>query len=269
MSASPASPVSARAAATVLLLRDRPQGMEVFMVVRHHEIDFASGALVFPGGRVDPDDAAIAEALGGASHATPIHVAAVRETFEECGVLLARRRGEQGLVGAEVVQRLEAPRAALCRREAAFADILAAEDLVPATDLLVHFAHWITPRTQPKRFDTHFFLTVAPEDHLALHDGGEAVDSVWIRPADALDDAANGRRKMIFPTRINLMKLARETTAEASIGAARSAPVITVEPEFVRAVPGGRELRIPLAAGYGGEIFLAHDMPASGGAPPR
>jgi 8-oxo-dGTP pyrophosphatase MutT (NUDIX family) len=262
MPASPASPVSARSAATVLLLRDRPQGMEVFMVVRHHEIDFASGALVFPGGRVDPEDAAVAEALGDAPNATPIHVAAVRETFEECGVLLARRRGEQGLVGAEVVQRLEAPRAALCRREASFAEILSAGDLVPATDLLVHFAHWVTPRTQPKRFDTHFFLAVAPEDHLALHDGGETVDSVWIRPDDALGEAAGGRRKLIFPTRMNLLKLAREKTSAASIGAARSAPIVTVEPEVVRAVEGGRELRIPLAAGYGGEVFLARDLPA-------
>lgn len=262
MSASAESSVPARLAATILLLRDRPQGMEVFMVVRHHEIDFASGALVFPGGRVDPGDAEIAAGLGGGADATPIHVAAVRETFEECGVLLARRRGQEALVSAEVLQRLEAPREALCRRETSFAEILSAGDLVPATDLLVHFAHWVTPRTQPKRFDTHFFLAVAPEDHLALHDGGEAVDSVWIRPGDALGEAAAGRRKLIFPTRMNLLKLARETTAAASIGAARSAPIVTVEPELMRTAEGRRELRIPLAAGYGGEVFLATELPA-------
>lgn len=232
------------------------------MVVRHHEIDFASGALVFPGGRVDPGDAEIATRLGAGAGATPFHVAAVREAFEECGVLLARRRGEEALVDAEVLRRLEAPRMALCRHEISFAELLAAEELIPATDLLVHFAHWVTPRTQPKRFDTHFFLAVAPEDHVALHDGGEAVDSVWIRPADALGEATAGRRKLVFPTRMNLGKLARETSTAGAIAAARSAPVVTVEPDFVRTTNGGRELRIPLAAGYGGEVFLATERPA-------
>lgn len=251
--------VPARPAATMLLLRDRPLGMEVFMVVRHHEIDFASGALVFPGGRVDPGDAEIAMGLGAAAHATPFHVAAVRETFEECGILLARSRREEALIDAQVLRRLEAPRMALCRHETSFADLLAAEELVPATDLLVHFAHWVTPRTQPKRFDTHFFLALAPEDHVALHDGGEAVDSAWVRPADALSEAAAGRRKLVFPTRMNLGKLAREASTAEAFAAARSAPIVTVEPDFVRTTDGARELRIPLAAGYGGEVFLADE----------
>ena len=265
MSTTPkASPAPARPAATILLLRDRPAGIEVFMVVRHHEIDFASGALVFPGGRVELEDYTIAAAHAGG--VTPedaaLRVAAVRETYEECGVLLARPSGEANLIDAARLLALEPRRAALCRGETSFAELLAAEDLYPALDQLVHFAHWITPATQPKRFDTHFFLAAAPEDHLAVHDGAEAVDSAWIRPNDSLADAEASLRKVIFPTRMNLAKLARSTTVEASLAAARCQAVVTVRPEFVRAVEGGRELRLPLAAGYGGELFIAREPKA-------
>lgn len=260
MSDHPEAP--ARPAATILLLRDRPQGMEVFMVVRHHEIDFASGALVFPGGRVEPGDRAIAEALRDGAVATAAGIAAVRETFEECGILLARRPGQAALVGADVLRGLADRRVALCRGEVDFATLLRDADLVPALDLLVYFAHWITPRSRPKRFDTHFFLAVAPEDHLAAHDGREAVDSVWIRPQDAIAEATAGKRKLVFPTRMNLAKLAMSTTAAAAIEIARGVPVVTVEPELVSTAEGGRILRIPAAAGYGGETFLATDPPA-------
>jgi 8-oxo-dGTP pyrophosphatase MutT (NUDIX family) len=256
--------VPARPAATVLLLRDGAEGLEVFMVVRHHQIDFASGALVFPGGSVDPGDRAIAEALPGlgGTEAGALRIAAIRETFEECGVLLARPRGSAVLVDAARLKAIEAThRTALCRGERPFAEILAAEDLVPATDHLVHFAHWITPASRPKRFDTHFFLADAPVDQLAVHDGGESVESVWIRPAQALAETKAGLRKLVFATRLNLMKLAGCATVAAAFAAAAAAPVVTVEPEGVE-TPEGRMLRIPRAAGYGGELFPALDPPA-------
>jgi len=252
----------ARPAATILLLRDRPRGIEVLMVVRHHEIEFASGALVFPGGRVEPGDQTIAEALGGDVVATAVGVPAVRESFEECGILLARRPGEAAPVGADVLRGFAQHRVALCRGEVDFATLLREADLVPALDLLVYFAHWITPRSRPKRFDTHFFLAIAPEDQLAAHDGREAVDSVWIRPQDAVAGAAAGTRKLVFPTRMNLGKPAMSSTAAAAIEAARATPVVTVEPELVRNAEGGRTLRIPAAAGYGGELFVAIEPPA-------
>jgi 8-oxo-dGTP pyrophosphatase MutT (NUDIX family) len=257
-------PVPARPASTVLLLRDGAEGLEVFMVVRHHQIDFASGALVFPGGSVDPGDRAIAEGLPGLGgpEAGALRIAAIRETFEECGVLLARPRGAAALVDAARLTAIEAAhRAALCRGERPFAEILAAEDLVPATDHLVHFAHWITPASRPKRFDTHFFLADAPADQLAAHDGGESVDSVWIRPAQALAETEAGLRKLVFATRLNLMKLAGCATVAAAFVAAAAAPVVTVEPEAVETLEG-KMLRIPLAAGYGGELFPALDPPA-------
>ncbi|MBR0680218.1 NUDIX domain-containing protein [Roseomonas eburnea] len=232
------SPAPARPASTVLLLRDGPGGLEVFMVVRHHQIDFASGALVFPGGRVEASDLVLA---GGDAQGA-FRIAAIRETWEECGVLLAA----PGV-----------PPAA----EGEFATMLAARGLVPDTSGLAHFAHWITPLPVPKRFDTHFFLAAAPVDQDALHDGHEAVDSVWIRPIDALAEAEAGTKKIVFPTRMNLNKLARSTSVAEAFAAARARPVVTVLP-IQRDTPEGRYLRIPIEADYGGEEFLAGDPPS-------
>ncbi len=253
------APVVPRPAATVLLLRDRPDGMEVFMVVRHHQIDFASGALVFPGGRVDPGDRALAAGsrCAGPAGLDPEHlalrVAGIREVFEECGVLLARACGATGLIGADRLRGLSG--------EQDFAAMLDAEDLVLATELLTAFAHWITPPPMPKRFDTHFFLAPAPADQLAVHDGSESVDSVWISPARAVSEAAQGRWKVVFPTRLNLQKLARWTTSAAAIEAARTAPIVTVLPEMTP-TETGRLMRIPLAADYGGDVFEANEPAA-------
>lgn len=256
-------PAPARLAATILLLREREGGMELFMVVRHHEIDFASGALVFPGGSVEPGDrtiAARADLLAGAEgldEATlALRIAAVRETFEECGILLARPRGSGALVDAARLAGLEAAhRAALTEGTLAFAEFIGREELVLALDLLVPFAHWITPLKMPKRFDTHFFLAVAPPDQVGVHDGREAVDSVWIAPARALEEAKGGRYKILFPTERNLIRLARAATAPAAIAAARAAPIVTVMPELSRGADGRRQLRIPADAGYDGEVF--------------
>jgi len=233
------SAAPARPASTVMLLRDGKRGMEVFMVVRHRQIDFASGALVFPGGRVEASDKVLA---GGDAHGA-FRVAAVRETWEECGVLLA----EAG----------SPPEA-----EGEFAAMLAARRLMPTVSSLAHFAHWITPVNVPKRFDTHFFLAAAPEDQAALHDGQETVDSVWIRPADALTEGIAGTKKLVFPTRMNLTKLARHDSVAEAFAAARATPVVTVLPEQIAMTPEGRILRLPRAADYGGEDFLAGDPPS-------
>src|SRR5271166_2142225 len=139
---------TARPAATILLLRDGANGLEVLMVVRHHAIDFAAGALVFPGGRVEEADQDLAD--GDCpnpdrldTEALSFRVAAIRETFEECGVLLARPRGSHRLIDAATLQRLEEQhRAALNAGSIGFDSVLESEGLVPAPDLLVHFAHW-------------------------------------------------------------------------------------------------------------------------------
>lgn len=259
-----------RLAATVMLLRDGDDGMEVFMIERHQGNDFASGALVFPGGRVDPEDheiavdAALFPAQGGVdAAAAALRVAAVRETFEECGVLLARSSGDTALVGAARLRDIEAAhRVPMVSGKRTFGEILAAENLVLAPEAMVHFAHWITPVHVPKRFDTHFFLAAAPAEQVALHDGQEAVDSLWIRPGIALQGIQTGAYKLVFPTLMNLQKLARNTRAAAAMDVARASRVVTVVPKQERNADGVRLLRLPLEADYGGELFESSAPPS-------
>jgi GR25 family glycosyltransferase involved in LPS biosynthesis len=123
---------------------------------------------------------------------------------------------------------------------------------------MVHFAHWITPRIVPKVFDTQFFVARAPVDHVALHDGSESTDSEWLRPEAAVADAESGKRTLVFPTRMNLLKLAQHKTVDEAMAAARATPVVTVQPEPV-AHPKGRTLKIPAEAGYPGSLFLVED----------
>ena len=255
----------ARPAATILLLRDGAKGLEVFMVVRHHAIDFASGALVFPGGRVEDSDHALASRFTAeGTDAMAFRLAAIRETFEECGVLLVREQGAEGVINADRLRVVEDQhRAALNAGAVEFGAILTEHALHPATDLLVHYAHWITPAHQPKRYDTHFFLAEAPAAHVAVHDGHESVDSIWITPQDALTGTEEGRYKLVFATQMNLAKLARHATAAAAIQAARAAPVVTVLPRATKLDATRRKLLIPLEAGYGGSEFIVDLPPAS------
>lgn len=248
-------PAPARPAATVLLLRDAPEGMEIFMVVRHQQIEFASGALVFPGGRVEEDDVAIAAAVAPDLPHAHFRIAGIRETFEECGVLLAHDEAGR-LVGAERLLAIEAAhRQALCAGTKPFAEVLEAERLSPIPQAMLPFAHWITPSDLPKRFDTHFFLAEAPPDQLAVHDGGESVDSVWIRPDQALAEAEAGARTLLFPTRKNLERLARFGSVAEAMATTREARLVSVQPEIVTDAEGKRWLRIPEEAGYGGPLF--------------
>lgn len=240
------------------------------MVVRHGESVFAPGALVFPGGRVDADDSVIAAREevypgdGFASYERAMRVAAIRETFEECGVLLARPRGGAGLVDAARYAQIEADhRVALHSHGRAFHDILETEKLALAPDLLVHYAHWITPIHQKRRYDTQFYLAPAPADQLAVHDGGEAVDSIWISPADALAGQDDGRYKLVFPTFLNLRKLSRFGSVAEAMAATRAARVVTVQPQMLRKGEGNKRLmRLPAEADYGGTEFEI-DLPPS------
>ncbi len=251
-------------ASTVLLIRDGRDGLEVFMVVRHHEIDSFSGALVFPGGKVDPEDAdARPYCQGGDSldeTAFSHRVAAVREAFEECGVLLARNPGNDDLIDAAQLEGIEGRwRTDLAAGRITIADVCRTENIVLALDKMVNYAHWITPRIVPKVFDTQFFIARAPVDHVALHDGAESTDSEWLRPETAIADAEMGKRTLVFPTRMNLMKLSQYKTVDEAMATSRAATVITVQPEPENH-PKGRTLRIPVEAGYPGSHFLVEDQ---------
>ena len=267
-------PVPAIPSATILLLRERSQELEVFMVQRHHQVDFAMGALVFPGGKVDPADRepGLRERCSGAPESDDeltVSVAAIRETFEESGILLARPHGSGDLVSGERLREIESRhRDALNRGQTSLREIIDAEDLRLACDLLVRFAHWITPELAPKRFDTHFYLVAAPPDQVALHDGGESVDSTWTTPSAALADADAGRCTIVFPTRLNLMKLGRSRAVEEALATARTSAIVTVMPR-IEQTDAGTVLRIPAEADYDvvETLLDSHPSPFKGGSP--
>jgi 8-oxo-dGTP pyrophosphatase MutT (NUDIX family) len=254
---------TARPASTILLLRDSAsEEIEVFMMVRHHEIEFSSGALVFPGGSVDAADRDIIArpelytgGEGGDPAALSFKIAAIRETFEESGILLARPRGSNNLVDARRAASIAAEhRVALTERKTTFAKILADTGMVLALDELVPYARWITPESMPKRFDTWFFLAAAPPEQLGAHDGRESTDSLWLSPREAVAGGESGRFKLPFPTTRNLIKLGKQPNVQAALDDARGKPVVTVMPVLTK-LNGGRQLRIPLEAGYDGELF--------------
>jgi 8-oxo-dGTP pyrophosphatase MutT (NUDIX family) len=254
-------------AATLLLLRDGAGGLEVLMIRRPDSSSFAAGALVFPGGAVHREDAA--DAIGarcrGLAALDPglaaSAVGAIRECFEECGILLARRAGAATPIGGADHRALIARyQLAVAAQASAWLDMMLAEDLALDCDLLVPFAHWITPAARPKRFDTRFFVAPAPVDQVAAHDRREAVDAIWLRPAEAVAGADDGRYRVVFATRMNLLKLANSATVEAALAAARVAPIVAVSPRLEQRADGP-VLCIPLEAGYGVECVPADKIP--------
>jgi len=247
-----------RLSATVLLVRDR-ETMEVLMVRRHYQIDFASGALVFPGGKAADDDVqdAWSDHIDGdfSGNERVARIAAIREAFEESGILLARPVDARGLgaalVGSDVAERLGPHRSAIDKGEESFLDLVSNNGLVLALDTLVHFGHWITPTMMPKRFDTHFYFAPAPPSQLASHDGRETTDAIWLSATDALDREARGEATIIFPTRMNLKKLATVSDVETGISRFSAEAVTTVLPEIGKDADGKPCLHIPDIPGYG------------------
>lgn len=238
-------------AATLLLLRDSP-AFEVLMVQRHHQIDFAAGALVFPGGKAhaaddDPRWSGLALGWGETAPAErPLRIAALREAYEETGILMARGADGGAFRGDE---RADARRSEIFAAPEAFRDLVAELGLTLDLAALTVFARWVTPAMMPKRFDTWFFTAAAPTDQLARCDGGETVDAEWIAPEEALRLGASGQRSVIFPTRMNLKLLAEASGAADAVQRARARPLVTVEPRMVEE-HGGRFLVIPANAGY-------------------
>ena len=277
----PETPPEPRLSATILLIRDADPTLEVFMVERHHQIDFAEGALVFPGGKLEACDGApelAAHARDSHLHSEAeraLRVAAIRETFEECGVLLARQRSDGRLVDATRLASIEKRyRSRLVQDASTLLELVESEDLELAFDLLVPFAHWITPTFMPKRFDTRFFLVAAPPDQLAAHDGDESVDSIWTSVPDALELERTGRRTIIFPTLENLKKLGRSDLVEEAMERARRETIVPVLPALVKDADGELWLEIPEAADYDtvrapmSALMDGQPTGGGGGAPP-
>jgi len=227
-----------RPAATIILLRDSAAGPEVFMLRRALEAKFVAGAYVFPGGKVDAHDAdpriarrvlgfTDAEAsgrMGLANGGLAYWIAAARECFEEAGILIATDASGAPVVPARAAG-LGEFRAPLNSGELAFADFLEREDLyVPAREI-AWYAHWITPRGRPRRFDTRFFIAVAPHGQDGSHDEGETIDNVWIRPKDAVERGQRGEIELVFVTRNTLSDLSRFASAKDTLAHAHSVEV--------------------------------------------
>ncbi|NWG45430.1 MAG: NUDIX domain-containing protein [Alphaproteobacteria bacterium] len=254
---SDAAPAPAEPSASVLAVRQGGRGMEVLMIRRHRDIAFGGGALVFPGGKVDPRDVgppvlarcAGHEGLAPADRAA--RIAAIREAFEEAGILLATRDGVGAVPAPERLAELGPLRAALSTGAAGLEALLGPLDLRLDLSVLLPFGHWITPRYLPRRFDTRFYLVAAPDGALELHDGNEAEEAVWLSPAEALAAGEAGTYSLMFPTRMNLVMLGRSASVEEALAATAARPLVTVEPVMGRNAAGEKVLVIPEAAGYG------------------
>jgi 8-oxo-dGTP pyrophosphatase MutT (NUDIX family) len=214
-----------RLAATVVLMRPEPEGFEVYAQRRAATMAFAPNMYVFPGGTVDPRDAEGEIAWTGpdpdhwggvmgrpTSDARAVICAAVREVFEECGVLLAGP-DESTVVGDVSGDDWEAARVALVARELALVDLLAARGLALRSDLLAPWARWLTPEFEPRRYDTYFFLARLPVHQRTRHVGGEADHALWLRPGDA------ATLPMLPPTAHTLARLAGLPDVDAAMAA--------------------------------------------------
>lgn len=240
-------------AATVLLLRDAPS-FEVLMVERHADIGFAGGALVFPGGRIDPGDRnpAWAEHSIGADPAmVAAEVAAIREAFEETGILIARQAAARDapIIGGARAEALHDWRKAIEADDARFLEMVRREDLSLACDRLCLFAHWIAPPGLHRRFDTLFFAAACPPGQAARADGNEATEALWISPHEAATARRRGERKIIFPTLCNLRLLGESGSAAEVFASARARRIEAVQPR-IETRDGALWLTIPDGLGY-------------------
>ncbi|MGI5119709.1 NUDIX hydrolase [Marinactinospora thermotolerans] len=253
-----ARPVEPRPAATVMLVREGgdPPDLEVYLLRRVSSMPFAPGAYVFPGGSVDPRDADAEIAWSGPPAgewarrlgadeplARALVCAAVRETFEESGVLLAGSSSHE-VVADTRGDDWEEDRRALIDRTLSFADFLRRRRLVLRSDLLRPWAQWITPEAEPRRYDTRFFAALLPEGQQTRDVGGEADRVAWVRPRAAVEGWRRGELAMLPPTVITLGELAECATVSEVLAAERV--ISPIMPEL-REVDG--EVRVLLPDG--------------------
>ena len=246
-------------AATVTLVRDAVGGFEVLMMKRNLKSAFVPGAYIFPGGALDAldstpemqalcssvSDEQASSTLGIAVGGLAYWAAAIRESFEEAGLLLAYdgSRRMVALDEAVVAERFRRHRDALNQGERNLTDIMRDERLTLAADQLVYFSHWITPARSSRRYDTRFFAALAPPAQVPLHDNQETIDHVWISPGDALKRNHQGDFSMRLPTVRTLEELAAYETADSvmrAMRAKRSIPKILplTNSAGVRVMPG-------------------------------
>ncbi len=258
----PKVPAAPRPAATVTLVRDARQGFEVLMMQRNFQSVFVPGAYVFPGGAVDRadssgeiaalciglDDAEASRKLGIAGGGLAYWVAAIRESFEEAGILLAcNAQGEIVTLDDDVrAERFHAYRSRVEHGEHPLSDMLRHEGLRLPLQQMTYFSHWITPVGAPRRYDTRFFVAAAPQAQRSLHDNRETIDHLWVRPAQALDLYKQKKFEMRTPT-VHTLRLFAEHDNAASLikclGALGDIPVVEprISKDGRRVLPGDPE----------------------------
>jgi len=244
-------PPPVRRAATVMLLRDRQGGVEVFAFRRVPRMVFAPGMLVFPGGSVDAADADPALPWDAPVDPAAALAAAVRETFEECGVLLARDASGLHPDAGELASPVwEERRIGLAEGRLTLGGVLTQAGLVAAASALRPWARWVTPEFERRRFDTWFYVARLPEGQRARDLGGEGERAAWLDPADALERHAAGELPMLPPTQVCLEELAAAASVEEVLATPRA--VRPVSP-WVDREGDGLVLRIDLDGRGGGE----------------
>ena len=252
-----------------MLLRPCPgegeEGIEVLLVLRNRKSSFVPGYYVYPGGVIDAEDygpdmerfvegldrhkaASLLGDMQRADKALGVWVAAVRETFEEAGLLLARRRDGSplALTTEEERNRFGRYRQSLVKKEMAFSSILEMEKLVLFSEDLYYFSHWITPEPLPKRYDVRFFMAAHPTGQCVSHDGVELTSHVWIRPLEALRQYDEGKIGMVLPQIMTLRELGRFRTVEEALQCAKKKHVEAtrtkmahLEGRYVEVMPDG------------------------------
>ena len=256
--------VPIRPAATVMLIRDRDDAaFEVFMLRRTLSAAFAKGMYVFPGGRVDEGDSAselenLCDGLSDEqasgllqvpSGGLAYWVAAIRECFEEAGVLLARQHSSQEILRLdtpEMVSKFALARQQINNGKLSLIELCIRENLHLVTDSIHYVSHWVTPIGESRRFDTRFFVARAPQAQEPLHDDNETIASLWVEPSDALLRRERGELAMIPPTIKNLEFLAEHTTTVDVLVAASKIGVPTTILPRLRTDSDGKVIGIVL-----------------------
>jgi 8-oxo-dGTP pyrophosphatase MutT (NUDIX family) len=245
VSASAARPARPRDAATVVLLRDGPAGIEAWLLTRVAQMAFAGGMSVFPGGRVDPADAELplagADLAGLAAQfgcdeptAHALVGAAVRETFEETGVLLSAPFAD-----------LSGARADVELGRVAFGELLRAHGLAVDAAALHPWSRWITPAGELRRYDTRFFVGALPDTATAQDVTRESSEASWLPVAQAIEQAQRGQRRLLPPTMSTLVSLTRFDTVDEVVAASAERDLAPVEPQLRIAADGSVSVELP------------------------
>ncbi len=250
--------VTPRPAATLILVRDGQAGLEVLLGEKTSKVNFAAGAFVFPGGALDSTDLGANFVLSGTltddganqilgvyDGALSYWIAAIRECFEEVGILFAKPADSLLFAQDEFVAFRLQKRDDLMRDEIAFQEIVKEGNLVLEADQLHYFSRWITHAGSPRRYDTRFFIAQMPQDQVAQHDGGELVDHCWLTPSEALVLSGEGRLNLMFPTQKTLEKLQEFSSVDDALNYARSArPIVPMDPRLTIGADG-KKLLLP------------------------